>query len=351
VRQPARGPRRVTAGFTLLPVVLAMSLIGAIAFMLNRDNGVTANLMHARADMARARYAAEAGLQAVNYNIQGLGCAGTHPISSSPLTDNNFGGAAYSAYANATTGSPVTLTSTGTYNGASVTLTKTNAYVYQSGIKTWVTQPGPATSKDGFVDATQPTESNGGNTDLRIEKNKSQTLIAFDLSPLPAGSRIVRWHQALGGLQPGAVISIYQQNLLSLNDDVAVQLITHDWVAGTRVGTVPTALSPGATWNRWDGISPNTWPQGPGNGYDPRTLGVVALPLLVGWLNIDVTSAGAAWTSGVHPNYGVWLLAAGPTQLYRFTSSNENSLFGLNAWQKPKLTASYLLPCGASAPA
>jgi 16S rRNA (adenine1518-N6/adenine1519-N6)-dimethyltransferase len=69
-----------------------------------------------------------------------------------------------------------------------------------------------------------------------------------------------------------------------LNVDVVVKLITHDWVAGTRTGSVPTTASPGATWNRWDGISPNDWPQGPGNGYDPRTLVVVPLPLLVGWL-------------------------------------------------------------------
>ena len=70
-----------------------------------------------------------------------------------------------------------------------------------------------------------------------------------------------------------------------------------------------------------------------------------------GWLNIDVTDAAVAWTSGDYPNHGVWLVPVGATQLYRYTSSNENSLFGLLAGNRPKLTASYLLPCGASAPA
>ena len=351
MRLPARGRALAATGFTLLPVVLAMSLIAATAFMLNRDNGARANSLIAQSDLTRARYAAEAGLQAVNYAIQGLGCAGTYPISSSPVTDSNFGGAAYSAHAGNTTGSPLTLTSTGTYKGASVTLTKANAYVYQSGVRTWVTQPGPAASKDSYVAANRSTESYGGSIDLVLEKNKADILIAFDLSPLPAGSRIVRWYQALGGLQPGASISLYQQNILILNETASLKLVTRDWVAGTHSGTVPTAGNPGVTWDRWDGVSPNTWPQGPGLGYDPRTLAVVPLPLLVGWLNIDVTDAAVGWTSGGYPNYGVWLIASGATQLYRYTSSNENSLFGLNAWQRPKLTASYLLPCGATAPA
>jgi Tfp pilus assembly protein PilX len=340
-------------GFTLLPVVLVMSLLAAISFMLNRDNGFNSNVLSAGADHARARYAAEAGLQAVNYTIQQLGCAGTHPISSTPVTESNFGGAAYSAYANNTTGSPVTLTSTGTYNGASVTLTKANAYVYQSGVRTWVTQPGPATSKDTYVSENRPTESYGAGTELQLEKNKAEILIAFDLSPLPPGSRIVRWYQVIGGLQPGAVISLYQQNVLTLNQEVSVKLVTRDWVAGTYNGTVPVAGNPGVTWNRWDGLSPNSWPQGPGLGYDSRTLAVVPLPLLIGWLDLDVTDAALAWTSGVYPNYGVWLIppGSGSAQLYRYTSSNENSLFGLLAGNRPKLTASYLLPCGASAPA
>ncbi len=352
MRLPSRRHHKLAIrGFTLLPVVLAMSLVGAMAFMLNRDNGVNANLLGARADFERARSAAEAGLQAVNYAIQDLGCAGTHPISSSPVTNSNFGGATYSAYSNATTGSPKTLTSTGTYNGASVTLTKANAYVYQSGVRTWVTQPGPATSKDNHVSAINATQSYGGSISLDLEKNKTDILIAFDLSPLPAGSRIVRWYDVIGGIQPGAFISLYQQNVLTLNQDVGVKLITRDWVAGNHTGTVPTAGSPGVTWNRWDGLSPNTWPQGPGLGYDSRTLVVVPLPLVVGWLNLDVSDAAVAWMSGGYPNYGVWLVALGNTQLYKYTSSNENSLFGVLAWQRPKLTASYLLPCGATAPA
>lgn len=344
--KPQRRRTLAAAGFTLLPVVLAMSLIGAIAFMLNRDNGLTSNLIGSRSDLARARYAAEAGLQAVNYTIQGLGCVGSYPISSSPVTDSNFSAAAYSAYANNTTGSPLTLTSTGTYNGASVTLTNTNAYVYQSGVRTWVTQPGPATGKDATVrsDPANIDKNFGGDNILEIDKDGKGTLIAFTLSPLPAGSRIVRYFQS-GSLQPGAIIWLYQGDS-NANKDFSVMLVTHDWVEGTRNGTVPTAGSPGVTWNRWDGLSPNSWPQGSGNGYDPRTLIVVPETFGGGWTGIDVTDAAVGWTSGVYPNYGVWLVPFNNTKDYKFASSEEAG----NSWQRPTFTAHYLLPCGATAP-
>ncbi len=340
---PQRGRSLAAAGFTLLPVVLAMSLIGAIAFMLNRDNGLSSNLIGSRSDLERARYAAEAGLQAVNYTIQGLDCAGSYPISSSPVTDSNFGGAAYSAYADNTSGSPLTLRSTGTYNGASVILKKTNAYVYHSGVRPWFTQPGPGTGKDATVrsDPASKDKNYGGNYDLEIDKSGKETLIAFDLSPLPAGSRFVPSYQ-FGALRRGATISLFQSG--GGRGDFLAMLITHDWVEGTGTGSTPTAGNPGVTWNRWNGLSPNTWPQGPGNGYDARTLIPVPEPQS-NPLDIDVTAAAVGWMSGV--NYGVWL--QDPTDKakgYDFYSSEYPFIPSL----RPKLTAYYLLPCGASAP-
>ena len=69
-------PLKKVAGFTLLPVILTMSLIAAIAFLLNRDNGMNAEMAANQNDLAKARYAAEAGLQAVNYKVQSVGCGG-----------------------------------------------------------------------------------------------------------------------------------------------------------------------------------------------------------------------------------------------------------------------------------
>ena len=348
MRMLKRG-RTLPAGFTLLPVVLAMSLIGAIAFMLNRDNGLNSNLIGSQSDLARARYAAEAGLQAVNYAIQALGCAGSYPISSSPVTDSNFDGAAYSAYANNTSGSPLTLTSTGTYNGASATLTKTSAYVYQPGVRTWVTQPGPATGKDTYVQDNNPSKNYGGSQKLILNKNVgifgSEVLLQFDLSPLPAGSRVVPWYDVVLGLRPGAIVSLYQQSVGVSQNDFLAKLITRSWVAGTQDGGSPAN---GATWNTYDGV--NNWPS-PGVGYDPREL--LRVPEdTAGWLDIGLTDAVLAWMSGVYPNHGVWLDPNGfdpdgRAKNYEFHSSDYMG----DASLRPKFTAYYLLPCGATAPA
>ena len=63
--------------------------------------------MAGRGDLERARYAAEAGLNAVNYVVQQKSCLGGFPTIAAPVADTAFGGAAYSAYANAASGSPV----------------------------------------------------------------------------------------------------------------------------------------------------------------------------------------------------------------------------------------------------
>jgi hypothetical protein len=339
-----------SAGFTLLPVVLAMSLVAAIAFLLNRDNGVNANLIGAQSDRERARYAAEAGLQAVNYKIQNLpnACAGGYPISSPPVIDNNFNGAtadpkaSYSAYAETTTDSPpkLTLNSTGSYNGASVKLTKTNAYVYHSAVIPWVVQPGPGTGKDTYLrqdTSINKTKNYGGSTDLILD-NGSQILLQFDLSPLPAGSRVSPRYDLIFGLQRGAIISMFQPNFNSRNA-FAVMLITQSWVAGTKNGNDP---ADGATWNKYDGV--NNWPLA--GGYDPRVL--LPVPENRGfWLNMDVTDAVLAWMSGAYPNYGVWLKdPLGIASKYAFFASDYRLIPDL----RPKLTVDYLLPCGATAP-
>ncbi len=124
-------------GFTLLSVVLVMSVIASIAFLLNRDNGMNIKIVSSQSDINHAYYAAEAGLQAVNSKIQAASCGGLHPTITSPVTNNDLGGASYSAYATTSTGDVVNLVSVGTYNGTSITLKHDSAYVYEIGTKSY----------------------------------------------------------------------------------------------------------------------------------------------------------------------------------------------------------------------
>jgi hypothetical protein len=354
-------PRPVRAtGFTLLPVILAMSLIAAIAFLLNRDNGVNARMIANRSDLDRARYAAEAGLQAVNFVVQAAGCAGTnYPISSSPVTNINFGGAAYSAYASknqllgGTPAPPISfITSTGSYNGASVTLTRNNVYVYQSPSTTVVVRPGESlqpTRQDTFLSIVNPDRNYGGVTPLRLYTGNYQPLLKFDLSAFPTGSRAIPWYDNTQfKLQPGATLSLYQSsNTPSPGASVNAQLITQSWMTGTGTGSLPT--SPpliGATWNTYDGT--HAWPS-PGVGYAPAPVASTPYPNAPGWapswVNWDLTNAASWWMSG-YPNNGIWLVDSGASVGNTSYVSSDDTNTALH----PTLTLNTLLPCGATAP-
>ena len=320
------------AGFTLLPVILAMSLIAAIAFLLNRDNGVNARMIANRSDLDRARYAAEAGLQAVNFVIQGMGCTGT-AYPTSPVT-NNFGGggATYSAYADRfkLSGNPPwpILTSTGSYNGASVTLTRNTVYVYKSPSTTVRVRPGesgqPQPGYDTYLDSGSPDRNFGGDTVLRLSTSNYQPLLKFDLSAFPPGSRAIPWYDG-AKLQPGATLSLYLSNTGPATSGLMnAQLITQSWVAGTGLGGVNPD---GATWIYYDGTNKYTWPF-PGVGYASAPVASTPYPNppVAGWVYWDLTNAAAAWLSRVYPNNGIWLVGSGATiGNTNYVSSNDTN--------------------------
>ena len=325
-------------GFTLLPVVLAMSVIAAIAFLLNRDNGLNARTITGQSDLARARYAAEAGLQAVNFVVQAAGCTGLFPTSGSPVTNSNFAGASYSAYSTTASNSPVTLVSTGTYNGASVTLTRANVSVYQPR-KTMVLALGPASGQDTHLNSEFPDRNYGGEQIVRLYSGKYQPLLKFDIATVPAGSRVVPWYDAASGaLKAGATLSLYQsQGGSSSPAYVNVHLVTRSWVEGTQFGDSPPS---GATWNSYDGVS--TW-SSPGVGYAAAPVSSIPHSTSLGWKDWDVTDAVAAWLSGVYPNEGLWLVPAGGSIGDTYYVSSEGTQN-----RRPKLTVDYLQPCATA---
>jgi hypothetical protein len=325
-------------GFTLVPVVLAMSILAVVAFLLNRDNGLNARMITQQADLERARYAAQAGLQAANFALQALGCSRTAAAS---VSNSNFGGASYSAYSDTATGSPTNLFATGVYKDASVTLTRTGVHVYQPRT-TRVIQPDAGTGQDTFLDSSQ--ERNfGRDTRLRFQSGRYAPLVKIALSGLPAGSRVVPWYDSANAkLQPGAVFSLYQYDIASSGTGSLVlhaYPVSRSWLAGTRTGG---GTPDGATWLTYDGVSANTW-SAAGMGYGPTAFASTPYTGAIGWVDWDLTNAVAAWLSGLHPNHGVWIVPAGGTiGNTAYVSSNDNA----NAALRPRLTLSVQYPCG-----
>ena len=307
------------AGFTLLPVVLAMSLIAAIAFLLNRDNGMNADMVASQMDADRARYAAEAGLQAANARVQSFSCAGGFPVVGSPVTNNSFGGASYLAYAASASGNTTSLVSTGTYNGTSVTLTRNNIYVYKSAPKTYTLQPNATAGMDTYI-TTNSATNNGASNSLNLSSTNFP-LIKFDLSIFPAGSRPV-----------STTLSLYANGgLLAF---ARLYRMSSDWQEGTGAN--------GANWLTTDGATDWTTP---GGDYHPIFVedDVYGTPL--NWLNFDTTDLATSWLSGRYPNYGMRFTPTTAFGSLTFVSSDNS-----DAAHRPKFTFNYLVPCGTTGP-
>lgn len=316
--------RLVQAGFTLLPVMLAMSLVAAAAFLLNRDNGMNARMLSDQAAMDRARYAAEAGLQAANATIQGLGCGGGFPTGANPVANGNLSGASYSAYSTTSSGNSVTLVSTGTYNGTQVTLTRNNAIVYQAPAKTYTLQPDGTGGIDTYLVKNSTTNYGNANT-LNLNASSNFPLIRFDLSMFPAGS-----------LPVSAALSLYAGSGLGIGS-ATVQRMVANWTEGTG------AASPvdGANWTTSNGSLAWTTPGG-----DYFATAVSSAGAITGsWMNFDVTDLAAAWLAGRYPNFGVLLKMTSGLGSLNFTSSDNS-----DGAHRPKLVFSYLVPCGTTGP-
>src|SRR5439155_10965313 len=94
----------------------------------------------------------------------------------------------------------INLTSTGGYNGASVTLTRNNVYVYQpfSGGGSpqffWL-QPSPGADTYLNLNAAGTNRNYGGDIILRVWSSNYQSLLKFDFSVFPAGSRVISYYQ------------------------------------------------------------------------------------------------------------------------------------------------------------
>ncbi len=310
-------PRAVNmAGFTLLPVILAMSLIAAIAFLLNRDNGMNTEMIAGQSDADRARYTAEAGLQAVNAITQGNNCTGGY----TDLGTTAFGAGSFTATVNPKTGTPVTLTASGvTASGASASLTRANVVMHQTTPNTLSLQPGTI-GMDTYIRSSSPSANYGADTSLKIATAQNVALLQFDLSYIPADSTIL-----------SAQLSLYHTT--GGNDNVSAFGVTNSWTEGTG------AAGSGATWNTYDGV--NSWAKA-GGDYDPATGVAIVLPPNNTWATWDLAAQTAAWIAGTRPNYGIALVATTAGTSDAFVSSDEM----LSITLRPKFTVSFLPPCG-----
>ncbi len=301
------------AGFTLLPVMITMTLIAAIAFMLNRDNGMNAGMVAGQSDAERARYTAEAGLQMVNALSQAKNCAGYTDLGAT-----TFGAGSVTSTINPKNGTPVTLTATATTTeGAAAQLTRANVVMHQSTPYTITLQPGTP-GRDTSIGLASPTVNHGADPTMSINAGQYVSLVQFDLSTIPAGSVV-----------QSAQFSLYHSN--GGNNIASIFTVSRPWSEGTGLAGT------GATWNSSDGVNPWT---AAGGDYDPTSGVNITLPAINNWASWDLTTQTAAWLLGNVPNYGIALLEMG-SGTDAFASSDNGT-----AANWPKLVVTFLPPCG-----
>lgn len=304
-------------GFIMLSVILTMSLLASIALWLNHENASRVNRFSGQADTDRARYAAEAGLRALNAKVQDRNCAG----SVTSVSNTDFGGGSYTASVTyvGPGGSPVTLVATGIYQGTSVTLSRPGTFAYPTGKRDYTLQPNGVTGIDTYL--ADGSASNFGSSDVMLlnSQNKNYFLTKFDLSAFPVGS-----------YADELTLSVFAKDVFfGIGTTGYVYRVQQSWTEN------------GANWLTRDGAL--SW-SAPGGGYHPTS--VVSTTVLGNdkWLDLDIADLGVAWSTGRYPNEGVLLRHASLGVLNLLTSDNTDN------GKRPKLKFKYRSPCGTSGP-
>ena len=321
-----RGDRQ--KGVVLMAVVLALSLIAAVALLLNRGSGMNLESSSSQemADVARA--AAEAGLNHAIWQIQQSNCVGYVAINNTPFGSPSFQAAYSSEYhveVQPNSGSPVLVSATAVLqkNGTEKELSRLIT-VYEPPI-TVTLQPDAADGKETMLNSMKPDRNYGADALETIDYGWNQHfLIQFDLSSIPAGVRIL-----------SATLEL-NVKLFWYGGNFTAHLLTAPWTEGICTGSV---CATGATWNTTDGAT--AWAV-EGGDFSPEVLDTVQVAS-IGWKSWDITPAMKSWNSGVLPNYGVLLDPQVNGSMEVYTSD-----YGADPSLRPKLIVIYSCECGQS---
>ena len=321
-KQPSRRifPELRHQGYILLPVVMAICLIGGFAFFLNRQAGLNVRMAAGDAEGRQARYIAEAGLDHMTWKLQQANCSGYTEISDLPFGNGTYSVTVTDQFGNPVTGgSPVVLTATATLdNGVSKTLVRQNVKVYGQG--TAVTDFLP--TKDATIRLQTPGTNYGDQLYLTTNGQSAaseRSLLEFDLSTIPATTVI-----------DSAVFQMYLYFWCGKNDTAKAYKVTNQWLEGDGEST-------GVTWDYRDKSVPQAW-NVVGGDYDTTTVGSFNVKS-TGWYSMDLTTLVQEWLDGSSPNYGIILsppLSVG--NRLNYYHSRENTLF---ASLRPRLTITY----------
>ncbi len=311
-----RPARRAAAGFILLPVVVTLTILAAVAFLMNRETAMGLRMARGDYEADRARYIAEAGLNHTLFKLTDGSCSGT----GADLTDEPFDGGTYTTVVTPAGANRVDITATGTLTGGpSRSLTRQGIQLI--GARTDTTfQPGPG-GKDTYINAQGRNNNYGSSNRVAVDSGGSHdyyALLEFDVSVIPAAAQV-----------RSARLELYLDTFGSTNTSARFTAfrMTTPWVEDA------------ATWNTSDGSSSWSWP-GAYDASGPLDETPVD-PSFTGWHVWDLTGAVQGWHGGTLLNAGVVIIGSNQVRDAFFFSGDDS-----DASRWPRLVVTYSCECG-----
>ena len=320
-----KGQANSQNGFILLPVVLAITLVAAIAFLMNREGAMAVNELGGEVQATQASLAAKAGMNHMLWQVTNANCTGYTNLAATA-----FGTNSYSATITPTSNSPVSVKATGTdAGGATHTISRDRVTIYQP-YKTVTLQLGTDPGKDAAIASAYTTANFGGDENAVLKTwflfswYYRDQLIQFDLpSFIPTTAHIV-----------SAQLELYQKTGAG-SGNVSVHRVTRSWTEGTKNGS---GTADGATWKTTDGT--NAWTTN-GGDYEATPVSTSKVTagsdVLVSW---EITPLVQAWLADSNSNYGV-LMKTNDSLSHTFGSKEDAT-----ASKRPKLIITYTCECG-----
>lgn len=176
-------------GMVLLPVTLALAIVGTLAYAMTRDGAVSVSAVDAQYDTDRARYLAEAGVNLLKWRNEQAGCGSAQGFVST-FTGLEGGTISSSGVSYKKPNLGMTLTATtasGTVNKVVID-EKTGVALHDLSKKTEITLSAQGGS-DGFI-RRDPLTGNTTLTYLETTDGNAHGLIKFNLDSVPTGAMV-----------------------------------------------------------------------------------------------------------------------------------------------------------------
>ena len=278
-------------GILLLPVALALALVGTLAYAMTRDGSMSVSAVDAEHDLAATRYLAEAGLHLAKWQNEVRGCSSEVAFDTVTLPGGEIKASKAERKGNGVL--VVSLSARGK-GGAIRTLADEETAVHR---RSDVRQEVLTGSDDADTTITKSGNASS-NAYLSASDDAAYALIRFYPSNALSKAEIVKAQLTLTKLSSNST-----QPVRSLG----VHRLTSDWTAGSA-----TWVSPGGDHAPLAAATTQIDPEGEFNG-------------AYAW-GIETLVQG--WASGAFPNYGVLLKPSGlvDARFGSFESANKPQL-------------------------